>query len=414
MKQLWNIAHYEFLHVLKDPILIIIVFIAPLFYACLFGAVYCSAILYDVPLAIVDQDNSVLSREIKTAFANDDSFRIIEGIDSYEEMEAGMKTGTLRAAIVIPRDLELRIYQHRPAQVLAVYDASNLIWGFNSRKFIREVVNDFSIRHTAARLAGEGFSPREIENIVNSVECNVTAWYNPNYSYSNYLFMGLMMLAVHQLGLFGVCLAVTREKERQSWIHYIASAIPSWKIALGKALPYLIMNFFNYALVLWISSRFVQVKIEGSVGLLAVLGILYLMTITFAGFIISLYSSNSLQATRYLMLLSLPLFMISGYTWPRSYIPEFINYIALLFPSSWMVLGIRMVSLKELGLDVLWPTILALSILAVLAVYFAMNFKKERKAPYIDGVNINGGISYPRKINRLQALRQQIRVSRLS
>ncbi len=413
MKQLWNIAHYEFLHVLKDPIVILIVFIAPLFYASLFGLVYFSAILHDVPLAIVDQDHSALSREIRLAFANDDSFKIIAGIDSYEEMETGMKNGTLRAGIVIPQDFEQSLYQHHPAQILAVYDASNLIWGLNSRKFIREVINDFSTQHTAARLASAGFSPKEIENIMNSVECNVTAWNNPTYSYTNYLFMGLMMIAVHQLGLFGVCLAVTREKERKSWIQYIAASIPAWKIALGKSLPYLIMNFFNYSLILWVSSRFVQVKIEGSVVLLILLGLLYVTTITFAGFIISLYSSNSLQATRYLMLLSLPLFMISGYTWPKAYIPEILNYIGILFPSTWMVLGIRMVSINTAGLELLWPTLLVLGTFTVLAAYFALNFKKERKQPNKSSLSLNGGVSYPRKTNQLRALRQQIRASRL-
>jgi ABC-2 type transport system permease protein len=413
MKQLWNIAYYELLHVLKDPILILIVFIAPLFYASLFGVVYFSAVLHDVPLAIVDQDNTALSREIRVAFANDDSFKIITGIDSYEQMETGMKNGTLRAGIVIPQDFEQSLYLNRPAQILVVYDASNLIWGLNSRKFIREVINDFSTQHTATRLASMGFSPKEIDNIMNSVECTVTAWNNPTYSYTNYLFMGLMMMAVQQLGLFGVCLAVTREKERNSWIQYIAVSTPAWKIALGKSLPYLIMNFFNYSLILWVSSRFVQVKIEGSVVLLILLGLLYVITITFVGFIISLYSSNSLQATRYLMLLSLPLFIISGYTWPKIYIPEILNYIAVLFPSTWMMLGIRMVSINTAGLELLWPTLLVLGIFAVLTAYFALNFKKERKQPHKSSQSLNGGVSYPRKTNLLRALRQQIRAIKL-
>ncbi len=381
MKQLWNIVHYEFLHVLKDPILILIVFIGPLFYTSLFGVIYFSAILHNVPLAIVDQDHSALSREIGLAFANDNSFKVNPEITSYEEMETGMRNGTLRAGIVIPPDFEQSLYKHYPTQILAVYDASNLIWGLNSRKYIREVINDFSTQQTAMHLASAGFSPKEIDNIINSVECNVTVWNNPTYSYVNYLFMGLMMIAVHQLGLFGVCLAVTREKERKSWIHFIAASIPAWKIALGKSLPYLIMNFFNYSLILWVSSRFVQVKIEGCVVLLILLGILYVITVTFAGFIISLYSTNSLQATRYLMLLSVPLFMISGYTWPRAYIPEILNYIAVLFPSTWMVLGFRMVSINTAGLELLWPTLLVMSIFAVLTAYFALNFKKEIKQP---------------------------------
>jgi len=245
------------------------------------------------------------------------------------------------------------------------------------------------------------------------VECNATPWYNPNYSYANFLFMGLMMLVVHQIGLFGVCLAVTREKERNSWLQYIASSIPAWKISLGKCLPYLIANFFNYTVLLWISSRLVHVKIEGSIPLMVCLGLLYVITVTFAAYIVSLYTSNSLQATRYLMLLSVPLLMLSGYTWPRAYIPDILNSLALLLPSTWMLNGFRMISIKNAGWDLMWPTAVVLGIMAVLALYFALNFRKERKPENKHSLMVNGGSSYPRKINMLGALRQQLRTSRL-
>ena len=413
MKQLWNIAHYELMHVLKDPILFVIVFLAPLFYVGLFGSVYFSSILSNIPLAVVDQDNSTLSRDLRLAFANDHNFRIVPAVDSYDAMEQGMKDGMVRAGIVIPHNFEQNVRQGHSAKILSVYDASNLIWGFNSRKYTQEVITNFASHYTAGKLAGAGYTEREIENVMNSVECNVTAWYNPNYSYSNFLFMGLMMLVVHQIGLFGVCLAVTREKERNSWVQYIASSIPARKITLGKCLPYLIANFFNYALLLWISSRFIYVKIEGSVLLLACLGLLYVGTVTFAGYLVSLYSSNSLQATRYLMLLSVPLIMLSGYTWPRAYIPGILNSLALLFPSSWMVIGFRMVSIKNAGWQLLWPTAVALGIMAVLAIYFALNFQKERKPENKHSLMVNSGLSYPRKINMLGALRQQLRAKKL-
>gem|GEM_PF-589940 len=412
MKQIWNITHYELLHVFKDPILFIIVFITPIFYAGLFGTVYFSSILSNIPLAVVDQDNSTLSRDLRLAFANDHSFKIVPGADSYEAMETGMKDGTVRAGIVIPRDFEQSVKQGTSAQILSVYDASNLIWGFNSRKFIQEVINNFASHYTAEKLAGAGYTEHEIENVMNSVECNVTAWYNPNYSYANYIFMGLMMLVVHQIGLLGVCLAVTREKERNSWLQYIASSIPAWKISLGKCLPYLIANFFNYALLLWVSSRLVHIKIEGNILLMACLGLLYVSTITFAGYIVSIYSSNSLQATRYLMLLSVPLLMLSGYSWPRGYIPDILNSLALLFPSSWMLIGFRMVSIKNASWELLWPTLIALALMAVLTLYLALNFRKERKPENKHSLMVNSGLSYPRKINMLGALRQQLRASR--
>ncbi len=101
---------------------------------------------------------------------------------------------------------------------------------------------------------------------------------------------------------------------------------------MGKALPYFIAGFFNYGLLLWFAARFVHVKIWGSLPLILLLGLLYDVIITSFGFFLSTQAPNSLQVTRYLMLLSVPLFLISGYTWPGTHIPAALNALAWMLP----------------------------------------------------------------------------------
>ena len=86
MKTVYDIACYEVLQILKDRLLTLIVFATPLAYAFLFGAVYYAAVLNQIPLAIVDQDQTALSREIRQSFAYSPSFRVIDGINSYADM----------------------------------------------------------------------------------------------------------------------------------------------------------------------------------------------------------------------------------------------------------------------------------------------------------------------------------------
>lgn len=397
MKKILDIAYYEVVHIFKDPILFLIVFIAPLAYASLFGVVYFSGILTDIPLGVVNMDNSQLSREVAEAFANDNHFKIVEDINTYPELEKGMKEGTVRAGVVIPEDLEKKISLHQNAEVLTVYDGSNLIWGYNIRKNAREVIQQFSVKYTAGCLAGMGLDRQEMANIMNTVDCNITTWYNPTYSYGNFLFMGLMMMVIHQLGLLGVSLTVTREKEKNSWIQYLAGGLSGWKIMLGKCIPYLIANFFNYTLLLWVSAAFVNVKIQGSIFLIIILGLLYDIIITFAGFFVSVHANNSLQVTRYLMLLSVPFFMISGYTWPATHIPAALNGAARLLPFTWMANGFREVTIKTLTLQEMGGTILALGIMAILAIGLALTFKKQGRAYGEASLTVNCGTAYPRK-----------------
>lgn len=389
MKQIRDLAYYELRHIFKDPILFLLVFIVPSIYAILFGLVYMSAILDDMPVAIVNLDNSQLSRQVITAFENDKYFKVVDGINSYEELEQAMKTGVVRAGVLVPEDFEKMVSKHQHTELLVVYDGSNLTWGYNIRKNAMQVVNKFTLENTAAYLAGMGLTEYEIANTMNTIDCNITAWYNTNYNYIHFIFLGIMMMVLHQIGLLSAGLIVTREKEKRTWVQFLASPMPAWKIALSKCLPYLITNFFNYSLLLWISSYLFQVKVGGNIALIIITGLLFDICITFAGFLISVYSSSSLQVTRYVMLLSVPLFMCSGYVWPFIYVPSVLEGIFKLLPYTWMAHGIRAISIKNLGIAYLWPNILVMALMASIIVYFAFNFKKERKMPDSHGLEVN-------------------------
>lgn len=141
MRQVYNIACYEVAHIFKDFILFLMVFLVPLGYAALFGAVYMAGTLTDIPLGIVDLDDSRLSHEIVTAFRNSPRFHIVETVGTYSRLEEGMKNGTVRAGIVIPENFEKETELHQKTRVMICYDASNLIWGYNIRKYALEVLN---------------------------------------------------------------------------------------------------------------------------------------------------------------------------------------------------------------------------------------------------------------------------------
>jgi len=395
LRQVLNIAYYESLHVFKDKIILLLILLVPALYTLLFGAVYFSAVLTDIPLAVVDLDRSGLSREVVAAFKNSPKFKVTGEISTYEGLQEGMKTGAVRAGVVIPENFEKKALLRRGTEVLTVYDASNLIWGYNARKYALEVINQFSADRTAAYLAGLGMNEREIKNVLDTVSCNLDVWYNPTYSYTTYLFLGLVMMIIHQICLLSVSLTVTREKDRNSWMQYLCAALPRWKIFLGKCLPYMVTNFFNYVLLLWLSARLINVKAGGSMGLIVLLGILYGVIITSAGFYFSAQAPNSLQVTRYVMLLSVPLFIISGYTWPMTHIPGFVESPARLLPYTWMAEAIRTVTVKNLGFNYIRGTVLALSALSVLSVLLAANFNRRRKPPRAGSLAINNRAGYP-------------------
>ncbi|SFG15575.1 ABC-2 type transport system permease protein [Desulfotomaculum arcticum] len=379
MRQVLTIAYYEIVHILRDRLLLGQIFFVPFLYTLLLGAVYIAGVLNNIPLGVVNLDNSQLSREVVTAFANSPHFQLNKQINSYSGLERAMGDGTVRAGLVIPEDYAQKVSLHQNTEVLIVYDSSNLIWGYNTRKYAREVINSFNIDHTSAYLAGLGLTKEEVQNTMDTVSLNMEVWYNPTYSYATFILLGIVLMVLHQIGLQSAGLTVTREKEQNSWLQFLSSSVPPWKIFLGKSLPYYISSFFNYALLLWLVDYLIHVKIGGSLFLIILLGALYILVIIAAGFYISVKAATSLQVTRYIMLLSVPFFIISGYTWPTRYIPAYINDLAHLLPFTWMAEGLRLVTLKGLGVHYLGNHILALSVMSAAALFPAITFGKPRK-----------------------------------
>ncbi len=381
MKQILYISYYEMVHVFKDKILLLLIFFVPLFYAFLCGVVYAQGILTGIPLAVVDLDNTSLSRKVIESFENSPRFEIVQEINTYALLEEGMKESVVRAGVVIPDNFEKNVALHNGTEILTVYDGSNLIWGYNIRKNTLEVINQVSTDQAAVYMAGLGLTEREITNILDTISSNTEVWYNPTFSYANYMLFGLMMLVIHQICLLCISLTVTREKGNNSWIQFLISPVPSWKIFLGKSLPYFLTSTFNFGLLIFIIVRIFQVRFEGSVMVIVLLGLLYTIVITCTGFCISLKAKSSLQATRYIMLLSVPFLMISGYTWPQTHIPGFLNALAGLLPFTWISEGIRIAAVKGLGFPYLIPVILALFLMSAAAALLASSFSKRRKPP---------------------------------
>ncbi len=372
----------------------LMLFLVPLLYASVFGLVYVKGILNDVPLAIVDLDHSKSSRQVVTAFENSPRFQRVSGIETYAQLEQAMWQGKVRAGVVIPERFELQQQQQQPSQLLTVYDASNLLWGYNTRKYLREVITDFNSGQTAKYLAGLGMSEQQIRGVMNTVNCNYEVWYNPTFSYATYFYTGLLLMVIHQICLLSISLSVTRDKERHTWVQFLSSPLPSWQIFAGKALPYFIVNFFNYTLLLWVAAHFVHAKIEGSLGLVILFGLLFDVIITSFGFFISYLAPNSLQVTRYLMLISVPAFITSGFTWPQTHIPLAINALANLMPYTWMSEAFRMITLKNLPLSYLLTHLAVLGGMSVVGLALASTFSKHRKPPQHSGVLVNGGTKY--------------------
>lgn len=396
MRRILNIAYYEFLHILHAPVLLMMVIIVPGFYTVLFAGVYWQPYILQVPTAVVDWDQTEDSHRLIESYRNAEGFDLVLETTDYEQVKYAMNDGYIRAAVIIPEHLSADIQQHHRPEVLTVVDASNLIYAFNIRKNNRQVINNYMQDYTVRNLAGMGMLPADIVTLQSPLDSNIELYYNPDSNYVNFIFMGLLMMIIHQIGMLSVSLTIPREKEQNTWIQYLASPVPSWAIVTGKMLPYFISNFFNLTFILWLASMLLQLKMEGHVGLVIFLLLLYDLIITSIGFILAKISPNSLQITRYLMLLSVPLFMISGYTWPATHMHGSMQALGRLMPFTWMAHAMRTAALKQPEWADMTLTLAVMGGMALLSLAGALYLKKYRSLrPDEEKLAVNGGLGYP-------------------
>jgi ABC-2 type transport system permease protein len=172
-------------------------------------------------------------------------------------------------------------------------------------------------------------------------------------------------------------LSLTREKETGTMETLLVSPLRPWQIIIGKVAPYLVIGFVSVITVLLEAKLIFHVPIRGSVPLLLVEGMLFILVALSLGILISARTSSQRVAMLAALIgTMLPTQMLSGFIFPLESMPRVIQWIANVIPATWFVLVARGIMLKGVGLAYLWPETLVLVVMTlVLLVASTRSFK---------------------------------------
>jgi ABC-2 type transport system permease protein len=152
-----------------------------------------------------------------------------------------------------------------------------------------------------------------------------------------------------------------------------------WELIVGKLLPYALVGMIDVCLVLTVTVFWFDVPVRGSVPLLFALTAVYLLTTLGLGLFISTISSTQQQAMMTSMFFFLlPMVYLSGFIFPIENMPAVIQPVTYLFPLRYFLVILRSIFLKGVGLEILWPQALALTLwgVAILALAIARSSKR--------------------------------------
>jgi len=353
MHRVLHVMRKELIELRADPRLFGIVIMAPLIQLTLLSYAATTDVR-DVPLLVVDADRSAESRALLSRFEASDNFVIVGVAGSTDEIDGWLDSGHAWMALAIPGDYGTRVRSGRTATVQVVADGTDANSTTVALGYARALVG----RYNEDLLGGAAPSGRATP----LMEAEIRVWFNPGLESRDFMIPGIVALLLLVVTTNLSAMAIVRERELGTLEQLNVTPIARWELIAGKLLPYGLIGVLDVVLVLIVAIYWFQVPMRGSLPLLFVMSLLYLLSTLGLGLFVSTISNTQQQAmmtTTFFFLM--PMIYLSGFVFPIENMPSWIQPLTYLIPLRYFLVILRGLFLKGVGLETLWPDALALT-----------------------------------------------------
>jgi ABC-2 type transport system permease protein len=358
MRKMLAVATKELRQIRRDRRTLTILLFVPALFLLLYGY----ALNFDirnVQLAVEDRDRSAESRALVSAFVNSGYFDLVADVTSDTETERLIDRNEARAALVIPAHYGRYVIDRRPVRVQVIVDGDNSNTATTVMGYAQSIVAEMSAAQSGVSIA----SPFRLEPRV---------WYNPQLRSTLFLVPGLIAYISMITAVISTALSVVREKERGTMEQVRMAPVSPATYVLGKTIPYLVLSFVSALLIIIVAMALFDLPMRGSWLLLCGAIGLFLVGAQAQGLVISSVAPTQQVAFQLALLSSfLPTFILSGFIFPISSMPQAIQVITYVIPARYFLVALRAIVLKGADVMAFWTDLLALGVFAAVMLTLA-------------------------------------------
>jgi ABC-2 type transport system permease protein len=359
----------EFLHVRRDRATLGVAMGIPIFQLILFGFIDMN--VRDLPTVVVDQDNSVESRELMDRLRATKTFAIRRITSNPHEARAEIIAGRARVGVVIPPDFHDKRARGTGAKALVLIDGSDSQVSAQALAAVNGLASQVTLDDMRARAAVLG-GPSEP-----ALSMQPIILFNPDGRTANFIIPGLVAIMLQLVATMLTAIAIVRERERGTLEQLLVTPVNPVGLMLGKLVPYLVIGVVSTAVILTIMRFGFDVPIRGDLVFLFLMAIVYLFALLSLGLFISTAAQTQAQAQQMTMFFVLPSIFLSGYIFPQAGLPRVLYWIGEVMPATHMIAIMRGVVLRDAGPRELVPNVAALALISVgLVSLSARRFRK--------------------------------------
>ncbi len=346
LKGFWR----ELLRLLKDPRGLFMFLIAPLLLNVVVCGAFQNGVVNHIRLAAVDSASTAQTRELIRAFDETERFDVMAVLQDTETAKRMMEAGEVEGIIVIPENYTKALQLGQQAEVLVGVNSANNLVGNSAVSSIMQVVKTISSQIAVKSYVASGNTVIDGTAKVMPVSTVTRPWFNPQFSYLTYLGLGLTGLVFHQLFLMAVASAFGEEKEDG----ILSGRMPKRDCILHffhKMIFYGVAGFLNLLMNYTVIMKLFGFPMRGQrADLLLLCGCFIFCLLGFGG-LLGMLTKNVIHAMQWLMAMTYPFFVLSGFSWPHSEMPEVLVKVADFLPATHFLSPVRDIVLMGIGFE---------------------------------------------------------------
>jgi ABC-2 type transport system permease protein len=351
----------EFIQVFRDKRTRFVLIAPPIIQMLVFG--YAATFeIHHVPTVVLDLDHSQESRELISRFTSSPYFDVQRQLTDYRQLGDLIDQGKATVGLEINAGFAQNLRKGQTAPLQVIVDATNSNTALIASGYITQIALGFAQDYQKDRIYR--ISPQMLEEIP-SVQLEPRPLYNPDLRSRWFFVPGVIGSLTLVLVVVLTAFAVVREREIGTLEQIMVTPIRPAEFILGKTLPSFLIGLFDVSLIGTVGTLWFQVPFRGQILVLFAGAVLFLLCMLGVGLLISTVSSTQQQAMVTAFFFIMPAITFSGFGFPISTMPQWLQYLTYLSPLRYFLVVLRGTYLKGVGMEILWPQMFAMAALGI-------------------------------------------------
>ncbi len=318
----------------------------------IYGFVYSKEVLENLPIAVVDNDNTTHSRQLLRMINASQQVEIQGYYSDFNEAKKSFNENKTRGVLVIPKHFSKTLQRSEQPSVSIYADASYMLY---YKQFLTAVKTSVSYLNAGVQIkkkSAEGNLPQVAKNKALPVRGKVVSLFNPNTGYGTFLIPIVLMVIFQttMLTAIGILGGTMREGNKMAKMYpHANSFLGTLPIVMGKATTYLVLSLMILSVMLGVVLPLYGIKVRTSWLNIIVFMIPFLLSIVYLGIFLTSFFKRREDAILWIMFSSIPAMMVTGFSWPMEAMPTWVSVVSHFAPSTLGAKGF--IALSQMGAD---------------------------------------------------------------